>query len=274
MPTNAPTALPALSSVVVFDEILTGLREFYLGGQLEKDLEHAYLCVVWRENPTDRRTIDQLAKLVESYPRRYLPEPYSQSAKHFRDFSRDEIEFWCGGMKQNIEERLMARAWDFVRYRRNEGEHLYRADLGRWLNVATGMFDWATSERGQDLLSRGALWDMISPLPDNDVRMLDQTDGDPLTKTFGAGEFEFDVEAWVRCVDFIDDPTQSNLSATVAQMDKFLKYYYRSRYDEFRVGGEAELYDVVMLYCASIKGQVERRMVANLLDMPVLSGYR
>lgn len=273
MPTNTPTALPELSSVIAVDEILIGLQKFYLGGQLENDLDHAYQCVVWREDPTNRRTIDQLANLVQSYPRRYLPEPYSQLAKHFRDFSRDEIEFWCGGMKQNIEERLMARAWDFVRYRRNEGEHFYRADLGRWLNVATGMFDWANSERVQDLISRRSFWDMISPLPDNNVRMLDQTDGDPLTKTFGTGEFEFDVETWIRCVDFIDDATQSNLSATVAQMDKFLRYYYRGRYDELRFGGEVELNDVVMLYCASIKGRIERRMVANLLDMPVLSGY-
>ena len=145
-PTNTPTSTstPELLSVIAVGEILVGLQKFYLGGQLEKDLEHAYLCVVWREAPTNRTTIDELANLVQSYPRGYLPEPFSQAAKHFRDFSREEIEFWCGAMKQNIEERLLARAWDFVRYRRNEGEHVYRADLGRWLNVATGMFDWVT----------------------------------------------------------------------------------------------------------------------------------
>ena len=79
-----------------------------------------------------------------------------------------------------------------------------------------------------------------------DVGMLDQTDGDPLTKTFGHGEFEFDVEAWIRCVDFIDDPTESNLSTAVAQMDKFLRYYYRGGFPELRFGGEVERYDVVM----------------------------
>lgn len=263
MATNTPVALPELSSVIAVDKILIDLQKFYLGGQLENDLYHAYLCVAWREDPTNHHTIDQLANLVQSYPRRYLPEPFYQLSEHFRDFSLDEIEFWCGGMKQNIEERLMARAWDFVRHRRDEGEHFYRVHLGRWPNVATAMFEWANSERVQDLMNRGSFLDLT-----NDVSILSHTDGDPLTKTFGTGEFEFDVETWIRCVDFIDDPTQSNLSTTLGQIDKFLRYYYRGRYDELRFGGEVEVYDVVMLYCATIKGRIERRMVANLLDLP------
>ena len=66
MPTNTPTSLLELQSVIAVDEILIGLEKFYHGGQLENDLTHAYQCVVWREDPANRRTVDQLSNLVQS----------------------------------------------------------------------------------------------------------------------------------------------------------------------------------------------------------------
>ena len=166
----------------------------------------------------------------------------------------------------------MARAWDFVQFHHKNEIQMYREELGRWPNVATGMFEWINSEQGQTM-TQLSIWDSINPFSKNDVRLLDQTDDDPLTKDFKIGDFERDVETWVACVDFIDGPMASNVSTAVTRLEGFLRHYYQDDYRGLRSGGKAELKDVVMLWCASVKGRVERRIVANLLDEQALVPY-
>ena len=83
------TGASELSSAISPDQILVGMQMFYGEGDIKQDAEYAYLCVAFRNNPTDEG-LAGLIRSIQAYPEGYLPRNYSKLALDFGNFNQEQ----------------------------------------------------------------------------------------------------------------------------------------------------------------------------------------
>ena len=168
--------------------ILDSVAQVYGEGDIVKDSNHALTCYAVKQRP-GHSDLDKLATLVESYAAGYLPPVFDDHRMSFRDFEHLRVEVWCNAMIQNIEERVLSRAWELVQDRRNKSDYADYWSDQKWPNVARNSTEY------------------VSGLT-HDTLILDQVPGDRLSQHYERGDFELDVETWVACVRFFEDDSE------------------------------------------------------------------
>ena len=232
-----------------------------IASMAERDAEHAILCYGQLRAPHSGE-LERLAELVESYPQGHLPRFFEHNRNYIRQFSRQDIEVWCNSIIQNVEERTLSQASDAIRRR----HHSYAGEIipRRWPNVATTLTDFENlALEWSDLFGseENALSDHLETLA------ADRSD--PMLNPYAEGDFERDVETWVRCVSFIDSRTTDNLNDAVDGVNTLIRRYYK---DDFSGIETSSQYDTALktgVWCLFFKGRIERRAVAFLAGEPV-----
>ncbi len=226
----------------------------------ELDADHAMLCYrvmrLW-----DSDALESLTELVDSYPSGHLPGFFEQNRHHFAQFTQQDIQFWCQSIVQSVEERTLWRAWQAVRrwHHDDPGEVIPR----RWPNVATSLVDFENAAMDSTTYNADetALLDHIAILADNRT--------DPMLNPYASGDFERDVEAWARCIIFIDDRTRPNLLAAGEGVSSLLRRYYNDDFAGVHATTEHETALKTGVWCLFFKGRIERRAVAHLAGEPI-----
>ena len=242
--TNTPTSASKPTNSIPLDQIAGAFAEVYSDGDIVRDADHAILCRVVVETPNHPK-LGALAELIESYPEGYLPGVFDELRMNFRWFDFSRIQLWCGAMAQNIDERVLSRAWHLIQQRHGEvaTEEIFGS---KWPNVATSLTEFAAQ-----------------------VSTLELDDLSPLSKPYEFGDFERDVTTWARCVEFIDRRTEDDLDSAATEVKQFLQHYY-PKDDWWREPPSLrDKADYVGGWCLALKGIIEKRTVASLAGKPL-----
>ena len=241
-PTSPPTPTPTDS--IPPGQIADAFAEAYGDGDIVRDADHAILCRAVRQTPNHPK-LGALAELIESYPAGYLPGIFDELRRDFRWLDFSQIQLWCFAMAQNIDERVLSRAWHLVQQRRGDvvAEEVFSP---KWPNVATSSTEFAARSSTLEL-----------------------DDLNPLSKPYELGDFERDVTTWAKCVEFIDHRTEDNLDSAATEINQFQQHYYPKddwwrkplslRDKAVYVGG----------WCVALKGIIEKRTLASLAGKPI-----
>ena len=233
---------------------------------LVRDLDHLMKCrdavSVGEARSIPRSTVEGLAVLIDGYPAGYLLRiPAEEQNMDFRSFTDTEVELWCIGITQNIEEHLLMRAWGLVLLRA-EDDGAEDVLVLEWENVATTLQDFGEmiagmSQPGALNPSTAALYERVFA----DFR----TPPDALSNPWALGDFEQDAETWARCVTYIDDRTDGNLDMATEAIAAYSERY--SILDPAKVLQlrRSEKKFVTGPLCVAFKSSIEKRMVANLV---------